>query len=149
MWNTAALPPPPPHPEPQSSTQRQIVMPECATEPYNPHLLGQAVDEGGNDGGMEGWRGRKRGGMMEWLLNIQHAAESMQRVVGSLHYAPPIRAPSLHLFLSYFSNSLQTVSGKSTSAFFIFSFLSNVVLIFKPICELQSFVSRQCSARIN
>lgn len=37
----------------ESSTQRQIVMLECATEPYNPHLLVQAVDEGGNDGGME------------------------------------------------------------------------------------------------
>lgn len=92
MWSSVweALPPP------QSSTPRQIAMSECATEPYNPHLLGQAVDEVGNDGGMEGWSGRKRGGMMEWLLNIQHAAESMQRVVGRLHYGhaagprPPI-----------------------------------------------------------
>lgn len=42
-------------------------------------------------------------------------------------------APSPHLFLSYFSNSLRTVCGKSTSPFFIFSFLSNVMLIFKPL----------------
>lgn len=37
----------------ERSTRRQIVMLECATEPYNPHLLGQAADERGNDGGME------------------------------------------------------------------------------------------------
>lgn len=84
VWETLRPPPPP---QPESSTPRQIAMAECATEPYNPHLLGQAVKEGGrDDGGMEGWIGRKRGRMMEWLLNIQHAAESGRRVVGSLHY---------------------------------------------------------------
>lgn len=53
----------PPHPstppsptQPESSTPRQIAMAECATEPYNPHLLGQAVKEGG-----EGWW--RNGGM--------------------------------------------------------------------------------------
>lgn len=60
------------------------MMLECATEPYNPHLLGQAVDERGNDGGMERQRERKGGRMMEWLLNIQQAVKSMQGVVGRL-----------------------------------------------------------------
>lgn len=46
-------------PELESSTQRQIAMLECAIEPYNPHLPGQATDEGGNDRGMEGQRERE------------------------------------------------------------------------------------------
>lgn len=97
VWETLRpSSPPSPSPEPESSTPRQIVMPECATEPYNPHLLGQAAEEGGNDGGTGGWTGRKRGRMMEWLLNIQHAAESMRRVVGSLHYGAASR---LHVFI--------------------------------------------------
>lgn len=81
--------------------RRQIVMLECATEPYNPHLLGQAVDERGNDGGMERQeeRERKGGRMMEWLLNIQQAVKSMQGVVGRLHYGG---ASVLHLFISLF-----------------------------------------------
>lgn len=70
---------------------------ECATEPYNPHLLGQAADERGNDGGMETLRGRRGGRMMEWLLNIQQAVKSMQGVVGRLHYGG---ASVLHLFIS-------------------------------------------------
>lgn len=63
---------------------------ECATEPYNLHLFGQAVDERGGGGMTEGWRDgerereRKGGRMMEWLLNIQQAAASMQGVVGRL-----------------------------------------------------------------
>lgn len=51
-------------PELESSTQRQIAMLECATEPYNPHLPGQATEEGGNDRGMEGQR--ERGKEAEW-----------------------------------------------------------------------------------
>lgn len=107
VWETLRPPPPPPPSEPESSTLRQIAVAECATEPYNPHLLGQAV-EGGNDGGMEGWIGRKRGRMMEWLLNIQHAVESMWRVVGSLHYGAASR---LHRFIfpilaSFWNNSI-------------------------------------------
>lgn len=81
----------------ERSTRRQIVMLECATEPYNPHLLGQAADERGNDGGMETLRGRRGGRMMEWLLNIQQAVKSMQGVVGRLHYGG---ASVLHLFIS-------------------------------------------------
>lgn len=126
VWET--LRPPPPH-KPESSTPRQIVMPECATEPYNPHLLGQAVEEGGNDGGMEGWIGRKRGRMMEWLLNIQHAVESMRRVVGSLHYGA---MSQLHLFIFFFP-ILVTVCGKTASLFSVCSLLSDIVGIFKPL----------------
>lgn len=86
------------------STQRQIVMLECATEPYNLHLPGQAVDERGNDGGMERQRERKGGRMMEWLLNIQQAAKNMQGVVGRLlHYGG---ASVLHLFISPFPSIL-------------------------------------------
>lgn len=81
----------------ERSTRRQIVMLECATEPYNPHLLGQAADERGNDGGMETLRGRRGGRMMERLLNIQQAVKSMQGVVGRLHYGG---ASVLHLFIS-------------------------------------------------
>lgn len=33
---------------------------------------------------------------------------------------PRVRAPSLHLFLSYFSNSLQTLSGKNNFTFLYF-----------------------------
>lgn len=77
---------------------------ECATEPYNPHLLGQAVDERGNDGGTERQRERKGGRMMEWLLNIQQAVKSMQGVVGRLlHYGG---ASVLHLFISLFPSIL-------------------------------------------
>lgn len=84
----------------ERGTQRQIVMLECATEPYNPHLLGQAVDERGNDGGMGRQRERKGGRMMEWLLNIQQEVKSMQGVVGRLlHYGGP---SVLHLFISLF-----------------------------------------------
>lgn len=94
----------PPAPEPESSTPRQIAMPECATEPYNPHLLGQAVEEGGNDGGTEGWIRRKRGRMMEWLLNIQHAGESRRCCWVSALWRRAA-APSLHRFRSYFRSS--------------------------------------------
>lgn len=55
---------------------------------------------GGNDWGLERQRERKGGRMMEWLLNIQQAAKSMQGVVGRLlHYGG---ASVLHLFISLF-----------------------------------------------
>ncbi|KAG7512995.1 hypothetical protein JOB18_044966 [Solea senegalensis] len=40
----------------QHSTRRQIVMLECAIEPYNLHLFGWM-----NEGMTEGWRDRRRG----------------------------------------------------------------------------------------
>lgn len=46
---------------------------------------------------------------------------------------PRIRAPSLHLSPSYFSNSLQTVSRKTTPPFFICPILSHVTGIFEPL----------------
>lgn len=104
MGNTPAF-----SPGLESSTQRQIVMRECATEPYNPHLPGQAMDEGGNDGGMERRRERKGGRMMEWLLNIQQAVKSMQGVVGRLHYGG---ASVLHLFVSFSFYFSSTASGQ-------------------------------------
>lgn len=129
VGNAAAFLPPP---EPESSTPRQIAMPECATEPYNPHLLGQAVEEGGNDGGMEGWIGRKRGRMMEWLLNIQHAAESMRRVVGSLHYGA---ASQLHVFV--FSSKFL----EKQHLFSPFALFCLILLVFLNILDFIHFVA--------
>lgn len=65
-----------------------------------PICLGEPWMSGGNDWGMERQRERKGGRMMEWLLNIQQAAKSMQGVVGRLlHYGG---ASELHLFISLF-----------------------------------------------
>lgn len=87
VGNAAAFPPHPPPPNRRAARRDRLRWRNAPPSLTIPICSGRPWRRGGrDDGGMEGWIGRKRGRMMEWLLNIQHAAESGQRVVGSLHY---------------------------------------------------------------